>query len=208
MLCALVARDILWLRGTLVLAQAILAVYAWRAGVTTIAAWNTLFVVINTAWVVKILHDRRAVRLPEELRALHEQHFFALSPPEFLRWWRQGRRETLRGVRMTVHGGFPDALYFLLSGTARVSRAGHRVTDLSRGHFVAEMCLITGKPATADVDAIGDVEVMRWPVDDLRALRLRDPSLWSRIQSAIGQDLVVKISRPVQGEEAGFRAES
>ena len=57
MLCALVARDILWLRGTLVLAQTILGLYAWGAGIQAIAAWNVLFVLINLTWVVKILRE-------------------------------------------------------------------------------------------------------------------------------------------------------
>ncbi len=195
MLCALVARDILWLRGTLVVAQGVLALYAWRIGVSSIAFWNVVFVLINSAWVAKILQERRAVTLPQELRLLHERHFFALSPPEFLRWWRQGRRETLRDARMTTQGVFPAALYFMLSGTARVVRDGRAVTHLPAGHFIGEMSLITGRPATADVHAEGDVEVMCWPADELRVLRTRDAALWTRIQSAIGQDLVVKISR-------------
>jgi CRP-like cAMP-binding protein len=69
------------------------------------------------------------------------------------------------------------------------------VTTLSTGHFVGEMSLITGRPATADVVAVGEVDVMRWPIQDLKALRERDPALWTRIQSAVGQDLVVKIQR-------------
>lgn len=51
MLCALAARDILWLRGTLVLAQGVLATYAWSIGIPSVAA-------------------------PENLRALYERHFF------------------------------------------------------------------------------------------------------------------------------------
>lgn len=193
MLCALVARDILWLRGTLVVAQTLLAVYAMRLGVWSIAGWNVVFVVINTVWVLKILRERRAVTLPEELRPIHARHFFALTPPEFLRWWSQGRRETVRDVQLTSRGAYPDALYFLLSGTARVSRDGVHVTDLTSGHFIAEMSLITGSPATADVAAAGAIEIVRWPATELRALRQRDPMLWSRIQSVIGQDLVVKL---------------
>ena len=195
MLCALAARDILWLRGTLVLAQSVLAIYAWRIGLSSIAAWNSLFVLINTVWVVKILHERREVTLPAPLRALHERHFFALEPPEFLRWWRQGSRETLRDSVMTVHGEFPGALYFVLSGTVRVSRNGGQVTDLTSGYFVGEMSLLTGRPATADAVALGEVDAMRWETDDLAALRQKDPAMWARIQSAIGQDLVLKIGR-------------
>jgi hypothetical protein len=195
MLCALAARDILWLRGTLVLAQSVLATYAWRIGNPSVAGWNLLFVAINIVWVIKILRERRAVTLPEDLRSLHERHFFALEPPEFLRWWTQGRRETLRDAKLTTHGAFPEALYFVLAGTARVSRNGAHVTTLSTGHFVGEMSLITGRPATADVVAMGDVDLIRWPIEDLKALREHDPAMWARIQSAIGQDLVVKVQR-------------
>jgi hypothetical protein len=199
MLCALAARDILWLRGTLVLAQSVLSVYAWLIDVPSIAAWNALFVVINTAWVIRILHDRRAVALPPELQALHARHFYALPPPEFLRWWGQGRRTTVEREVLTTQGRFPEALFFVLDGTVRVSREGTHVTDLGPGHFVGEMSLITGRPATADAAALGPVELMRWDAAGLQKVRTGDPQLWTRIQSAIGQDLVVKIGR--QGAE-------
>jgi hypothetical protein len=195
MLCALMARDILWLRGTLVAAQSVLAIYAWGIEVRSIAAWNAVFVAINGVWVVKILRERRAVTVPDDLRPLYEEHFFALTPPEFLRFWRQGRRETLRDARMTSRGAYPDSLYFVVGGTARVTRGGLHLADLTRGHFVAEMSLLTGRPANADVCAVGEAEVVRWPVDDLKSLREREPALWARIQSAIGHDLVVKVQR-------------
>lgn len=57
------------------------------------------------------------------------------------------------------------------------------------------MSLITGRPANADVFADGTIEVMRWAVKDLKALREREPAMWARVQSAIGQDLVAKIQR-------------
>ncbi len=202
MLCALAARDILWLRGILVVAQSVLSVYAWQIRVPSIAAWNALFVVINTIWVIKILHDRRAVALPPDLQPLHARHFFALSPAEFLRWWQQGRRTTLRDEVLTTEGRFPEALAFVLDGTVRVTRAGAHVADLDAGHFVGEMSLITGRPATADAVAAGRVEVMRWDVRQLETIRAADPQLWTRIQSAIGQDLVVKIGRQASSQPA------
>ena len=195
MLCALVTRDVLWLRTTMILAQAILATYAWTIGLKTNVAWNTVFITINVIWVVKILRERRAVSLPDDLRPLYERNFFALSRPEFLRFWSLGRRETLRDVLMVQRGSFPDSLYFILRGTVRVSRGGVHVTDLEGGYFVAEMSLITGEPANADVTARGTIEVVRWPVEELKELRESQPVFWGRIQSAIGHDLVVKIQR-------------
>jgi hypothetical protein len=196
MLCALLARDVLWLRLLLVGAQGLLAVYAWRMGVPSIAAWNVVFTAINTAWVAVILRERRAVTLPPDLVATYTRHFAALAPPEFLRLWRQGHREVLRdGDELVRAGGDPDALYFLLAGKVRVTRKGMPVTELPAGFFVAEMSLLTGHPANADVAAMGEVEAVRWAVADLRAIRQGNAQLWTKVQSVIGHDIVQKIQR-------------
>jgi hypothetical protein len=195
MLCALLARDMLWLRGVLVGAQGLLAVYAWRIGVPSIAVWNVLFTVINGTWAAIIFNERRAVNLPPDLEPLYTRHFAALTPPEFIRLWRRGRREVVRDCRLARSGEYPEALYFLMSGTVRVSRNDSTITELSAGYFVAEMSLLTGRPATADVDAVGTVDAMSWPTAELGALRAQNPILWTKIQSVIGHDLVEKIQR-------------
>jgi len=195
MLCALVARDVLWLRAILVAAQFCIGLYAWRIGVPSIAAWNGLFVGLNAIWVARIVRERRAVVLPADLRTLHEQHFAAFTPPEFLRFWRQGSRGTIVDARLTQAGAYPEALFFLLAGTARVTRDGVTITELPAGYFVAEMSLLTGEPANADVHAVGALEVVSWPVAGLREMREREPARWSRLQSVIGHDVVAKIQR-------------
>lgn len=193
-LCAFVTRDVLYLRGFLVVAQAIVIFYTWRNGVYLISAWNALFVTINSFMVVQILRERKAVQLPPDLLALHEQHFAALSPPEFLRWWRMGKRETLDDQKLVAAGTYPDWLYFILDGTVRVHRPGGDVV-LPAGYLVGEMSLITGQPANADAEALGRTDVMKWSTRDLRELREKKPALWARIQSVIGHDLVEKIQR-------------
>jgi CRP-like cAMP-binding protein len=193
MLLAFLTRDVLYLRGLLVVAQGLVVVYTWRAGVPVIAVWNVLFVSINAWMALQVLRERRAVTLPADLQALHERHFSALTPQEFLDWWRKGRRETLGPQRLTAAGARPDWLYFLLAGTVRVSREGTTLVELPAGYFVAEMSLLTDQPANADVEAAGPVEVMRWATTDLRDLRARKPAMWTKIQSVIGLDLVEKI---------------
>jgi CRP-like cAMP-binding protein len=199
-LCAFLVRDILLLRSLLIVAQTIVATFAFSRGadVLPIALWNTLFALINVVWVVLILRERRAVQLPPDLQPIYEKHFAALTPREFMRWWGLGKRVTLRDERLASSGVHPDWLYFLLKGTVRVKRGQMTVTDLPAGFFVAEMSLLTGQPANADVDAAGEVEVIRWPARELKALRGRSPGLWVKVQSAIGFDLVEKIRR---GEE-------
>lgn len=196
MLLALLARDVLWLRSLLVLAQLNLSLYSYFRGIDSIAAWNALFVVINLAWVIRILRERRAVRLPEELARIHAGHFAALQPPEFLRLWHMAERRPLAaGAVLTRQGQAPPALYFLLHGTVLVRQAGREVARLGAGEFVAEMSLLTGAAASADAEALDQAEAMCWPVDRLRQLRQRNPGLWTKIQSVLGYDLVAKIQR-------------
>lgn len=194
-LCALLARDILLLRTLLVVAQLILGTYGFSRGILPIGLWNSLFAGINVVWVVLILLDRRRIQLPADLQPIYERHFAALSTLEFRRWWAQGRRETMRDARLASSGVHPEWLYFVLKGTVRVRRGQTTVTELPAGFFVAEMSLLTGHPANADVDAVGEIEVMRWPAGELLALRGRSPGLWVKIQSVLGFDLVEKIMR-------------
>lgn len=197
-LVAFLVRDILVLRSVLVVGQILVAAYAVIYDLTPVAGWNSAFACVNLIWVIKLIHDRREVRVPPEIQPIYERHFAAFTPREFVRWWAVGRREAVRDTRLAREGALPAALYFLLGGTARVSRAAVTVTDLGPGSFVAEMSLITGRPANADVDAVGLVEMMRWTTTDLHQVREGDPTLWTKIQSAIGLDLVQKIRR---GEE-------
>ena len=47
MLIAFVTRDVLYLRGLLVIAQSVVVAYTWYNGVHMISAWNGLFAAIN-----------------------------------------------------------------------------------------------------------------------------------------------------------------
>jgi len=194
-LFALLARDVLWLRGILVCAQSVLAFYAYTRGPAFLpyVGWNLLFVGINLYWVARLLRERAAVKLPDELKPVYEKHFAALQPPEFLRLWRDGARIAASDVQLVKQGTMPGALYFLLTGMVAVRRGERELARLMPGSFIAEMSLLTGEPTTADVVAIGAVEYMAWPAEKLARLRSRNPMLWTRVQSVLGHDLVEKI---------------
>jgi hypothetical protein len=195
MLGGLLARDILVLRSLLLGAQIILAIYAVSIAIPAITAWNIVFATINLVWIGLIVRERRATHVPPELQPIHERHFAAMSPAEFLRWWRLGHTETMRTQPLTREGVTPSSLYFILSGHARVQRGGTIVTQLGPGAFVGEMSLVTGRTANADVEPIDEVIVRRWNRSDVEPLQTRDLAMWTKVQSAIGVDLVTKIRR-------------
>jgi hypothetical protein len=193
MLLAFVTADMLRLRLLLVSAQLCLLVYGIGNRLWVMPAWNLVFLGINGFMVVKILRERRELELPPDLREIHARHFTALTPREFLRFWNQGDRQTLTDSDLAHQGEQPKWLYFLLSGTVEVRRNGVLVRELPPGYFVAEMSLLTGAPANADVRTKGTVEVIRWNRDALHDLRQRSAAFWTKIQSVIGRDLVEKI---------------
>ena len=203
-LFALLARDVLWLRGILVAAQSVLAAYAYLRGPEFMPYvwWNVLFVLINLYWVVRLLRERAAVELPADLVPTYEKYFAALAPPEFLRLWREGQLARVKDTQLVREGTMPEALYFLLAGEVAVRRGGRDVAKLMPGDFVAEMSLLTGERTTADAYALGTVEYLAWPAATLARLRLRSPMLWSKIQSVLGHDLVEKIKREVAPQGA------
>lgn len=209
-LFAFLTRNALWLRSLFIAAQVIVITYALGRGIYPIAGWNAIFLVINAVWVVIILRERRTIVLPPDLADLYARHFAALTPREFLRWWQEGRRESLRDRVMARAGELPDSLYFVLSGVVRVTDDdGQAVAELSRGFFVAEMSLLTGELPTATAAAVGEVEVIRWSAYDLRKVADRNPSYWAKLQSVLGHDLVEKVkqsARPVVSPGREVRA--
>ena len=193
MLLAFVTADMLRLRLLLVCAQVALMIYGLGTGLLLMPAWNLVFLGINAYMVVRILRERRELELPPDLRAIHARHFAALTPREFMRFWNQGTRQTLTDRDLAHAGEHPKWLYFLLSGTVEVRRDGTLVRELPPGYFVAEMSLLTGLPANADVRTMGTVEVIQWDRAELRDLQQRNAPFWTKIQSVIGRDLVEKI---------------
>jgi hypothetical protein len=193
MLCALVARDVLWLRAILAVAQFNLSLYGFTQHLAGVTGWNALFVVINVAWVIRILRERRAIELPPMLVSIHAGHFMALTTGEFLRFWSLGRETVIRDTTVVRQGECPSSLYFLASGEAGVVRDGREIARLHAGQFAAEMGLLTGEAASADVIAHGEVTLRCWPFEQLRTLRAGQPALWSKLQSVLGYDLIEKI---------------
>jgi hypothetical protein len=195
MLGGLLARDVLVLRSLILGAQIILAIYAMSIPIPAIAAWNMVFAAINIVWIVIIVRERRAASVPIELQPIHQQYFMAMSPAEFLRWWGLGRTETINSRPLTREGVTPSSLYFVLAGDATVQRGANEVARLGPGSFVGEMSLVTGRAANADVDPLGQVTVRQWDRAQVEPLQTRDLAMWTKIQSAIGVDLVAKIKR-------------
>ncbi len=193
MLLGLLARDILWLRIILVIAQSILGIYAYRIGNMPMSFWNFVFVGINVIRIVGLLSERRPVRLPRDQELIYQQLFLSMTRREFLYLWEMGEHRAYDGHQLIHHGERQENLVLLLDGEVVVRKDGVNLARLGRGKFVAEMSFVTGDPASADVIADGAVRCRTWPQEKIQSLEQLNPVLLIKLQKILARDLTGKI---------------
>jgi thioredoxin reductase (NADPH) len=95
-------------------------------------------------------------------------------------------------------------MYVLIKGSVRVTRRdplGHAapIVEQGPGEFVAEVGQLSGQPAFVDVHAIGDVEALLIPPQNLRALMIEEAELGERIMHTLILRRVVVIEAGAGG---------
>ena len=135
-----------------------------------------------------------------------DEHVFPkLTPQEIDRLRRFGEvRRYAPGDALFVTGDVAPGMYVLIKGSVRVTRRdplGHAapIVDQGPGEFVAEVGQLSGQPAFVDVHAIGDVEALLIPPQNLRALMIEEPELGERIMHALILRRVVLIEAGAGG---------
>ena len=135
-----------------------------------------------------------------------DEHVFPkLTPQQIDRLRRFGDvRRYAPGEALFVTGDVAPGMYVLIKGSVRVTRRdplGHAapIVEQGSGEFVAEVGQLSGQPAFVDVHAIGDVEALLIPPQNLRALMIEEPELGERIMHALILRRVVLIEAGAGG---------
>ena len=135
-----------------------------------------------------------------------DEHVFPkLTPQEIDRLRRFGDvRRYAPGEALFVTGDVAPGMYVLIKGSVRVTRRdplGHAapIVEQGPGEFVAEVGQLSGQPAFVDVHAIGDVEALLIPPQNLRALMIEEAELGERIMHALILRRVVLIEAGAGG---------
>ena len=135
-----------------------------------------------------------------------DEHVFPkLTPQEIDRLRRFGEvRRYAPGDALLVTGDVAPGMYVLIKGSVRVTRRdplGHAapIVEQGPGEFVAEVGQLSGQPAFVDVHAIGDVEALLIPPQNLRALMIEEAELGERIMHALILRRVVVIEAGAGG---------
>ena len=192
---ALLVRDVLWLRGILMISQTLMISFSIVSSRDYITFWNGVFFTINTVQVIRLLLERRPIVLPPELEEIYNRVFSVMEKREFLYFWNTGKIFKVENDFLCEEGKVPQELMLIFKGEVSVMKNKKEVVKLQKGAFVAEMSFMTGEGATADVKAIGDVEFIAWDSEKLANLKLANPDLMIKIQVILGKDLTEKLKQ-------------
>lgn len=193
MLMAFVVHDILWLRVILISAQLSLVSYGVTTETMPVIFWNTLFVLINSVQVVRLIRARQPIDLPSDMVDIYEKYFKVMRRREFLYFWNMGTIHKVSDTLIIKQGEHQKDVALILSGLVEIVKDGKHITELTRGSFIAEMSFLTGKPASADVYARGTIRYISWNQKKLKDSEKLNPHLLIKLHTVLGKDLTDKV---------------
>ena len=112
---------------------------------------------------------------------------------EFLYFWSLGKQKDVSNQSIIKEGEYQKSLFLILSGTASVSRDGRIIATLHRPEFVGEISFITREPASANVESESKLYYIEWDQDELRRLKTKNSTFWTKLNQCLGEDLAKKI---------------
>ena len=170
-------RDQLLLRGFIEIGTIFYIIYYLLLPESSWSAlsWNSLFIIINCVMMFLIYSDRAKFTMTKE-------------------------DETI-----TARGQVPDKMFFILEGTALVSRQG-RPFYVVLVVFIVELAFLTKNPATADVCLNTQAKGVSWDSSELTRLMATRPQMKVAFDSLLNNDLASKLS--VNSNNSGGRNEA
>ena len=191
---ALAIRDVLFLRIVLSFANVLQVVYQYGFNDNPdIAVWNALFLIINIIQVVKLMKERAPIKIPDDIEDIYRTKFSDMTHREFLYFWSLGKQRDVEDCSIIKEGEYQKNLFLILSGNASVSRDDRVIATLHRPEFVGEISFITREPASANVDADGRLYYIEWNQDELRRMKVKNSTFWTKLNQCLGEDLARKI---------------
>ena len=192
-LTSLAVRDILFLRIIVVIGSSLFISYALIFDILAMMWWNLVFISINIYQIIRIIIERRPIKLSSELNVIYQTCFTNMSTRDFLSFWHFGQENIYENEKVCEEGLTPERLLYIISGEAEVYHKKNLVINLEARSFVAEMSFLTHKPASADVYMSG--RALTWNREKLEVLEKVNPRLIAELRVSIGEDLSKKLGR-------------
>ena len=189
-------RDILLLRLVAIVASTCNVTYSLGISPPNLIAafWQSLFIVINVAWSLRLIFERRSVRFSEEEKELYQSLFRNFTALEFMKLIRICRwKKAEEGEVLTQLGDEPEDVMLIYNGEIEAALPDGRKPHYRDGTFVGEISFIKGGAATATVRTVVPTRYVSWPKEELRGLLRRNPSMAARLQTVFTEDLTRKL---------------
>ena len=190
-LLAFLVRGILWLRILAVAATCFFLPYYYLqpSPLMTPIYWSLAFASLNIYWIVRLLLERRPIKLNEEERRLCELVFRTMTAREMMKILRLGTWRTAEvGECLVDRGDILDELIVIHSGIACVEVDGKYVTELQPGQFIGGISFITDETAPANVVAIEPTRYFVWSKLRLKSFLNKNAELHAALQTTLAID--------------------
>jgi CRP-like cAMP-binding protein len=188
--------NIFWLRVAAIVGLALEIVYftatgtSWRTGIP----WDIAFILINLFELALLLREKARARLPNEDAPMLRRAFEGLDDTQIAKLLRAADWRDFAVADIVTRQDAPvDALYFILSGRARVEVDGHAVAHLESGAFIGEIAYLTGNAATARVTIEEPARLLAFSRMRMAKVTAGDKQISGILYQVLGRDLAQKM---------------
>lgn len=189
-------RDILWLRILTIAAACFMLPYFYYLPEPLYPPifWNLLFMTLNLYWIIRLLLERRPVKLSDDELQLCQIAFRTLSPREIKKILKLSSWKDADPGECFVSRDEPlERLILIYSGNADVEIEGKKIGQLHAGQFIGELAYFTDEVAAANVVATEKTRYVSWPKDQLKDFLDKDPDLRAAFQIILGSILAKRL---------------
>lgn len=117
-----------------------------------------------------------------------------VEPGEFRALMKHGRiRRLVEDEALTTVGRVPERLFYVIEGDIEIEQGTGRFNIPAR-HFIGEVSLMLGTPASATAYAKAGTHLVEWSRDKLVKAMARKPKLMIAVESLLGRDMARKVA--------------
>jgi len=117
-----------------------------------------------------------------------------VEPGEFRALMKHGRvRRLTEDEALTTVGQVPERLFFVIEGDIEIEQGAGRFYTPPR-HFIGEVSLMLGTPASATAYAKAGTQIVEWSRGQLIKSMARRPKLMVAVESLLGRDMARKVA--------------
>ena len=188
--------QIFWLRVAAVAGLALEIVFflVTKQSFTTGLPWDVAFILINLYELALLLRERAQSRLPGDDAFLLRRAFEGLDDIQIAKLLRAADwRSFVVGDVITRQDAPVDALYFILSGRAKVEVDGQVLAHLESGAFIGEIAYLTGNLATAKVTIEEQARLLAFSRMRMAKVTAGDRQINGILYQVLGRDLAQKM---------------